>query len=255
MAKRNTILQKKLKELESILNQALSLPLETASHQSFSEDIQQRFLFLNNLLSAEVSSGPRNPFHLQHIAKRVLELEAAFKEWDSFQSSAPDHVEKGSACSCTESCLNDDDGETVAEEGSTDHHQLISLSDLEQAAEASTELRLAKAGLDFQGFKEQDHHKVEHGEKHEIKMSESEEEEEEEEEKVWVEAKKRIMIREEEEEEEERNGAWLGECWAPLASGILIGMTLMAVFMVRFSGCFHCYDYEDTDYTHSLRPT
>ncbi|KAK8658863.1 hypothetical protein V6N13_029082 [Hibiscus sabdariffa] len=251
MAKRNTILQKKLKELESILNQALSLPLETASHQSFSQDIQQRFLFLNNLLSAEVSSGPRNPFHLQHIAKRVLELEAAFKEWDSFQSSALDHVEKGSACSCTESCLNDDDddGETVAEEGSTDH-QLISLSDLEQAAEASTELSLAKAGLDFEGFKEQDR-KVEHGEKHE--MSESEEEEEE---KVWVEAKKRIMIREEEEEEEEeeeRNGAWLGECWAALGSGILIGMILMAVFMVRFSGCFHCY--EDTDYTHSLRPT
>ncbi|KAK8598837.1 hypothetical protein V6N13_076783 [Hibiscus sabdariffa] len=243
MTKRYTTLQKKLKELESQLNQALSLPLETTSHQSFSQDIQQRFLFLNNLLSAEVSSGPRNPFHLQHIAKRVLELEAAFKEWDSFQSSAPDHVEEGSACSCTESCLNDDgESETAAEEGST---ELISLSDLEQAAEASTELSLAKAGLDFEGFKEQDH-KVEHVEKHDR----SEEEEEED----WVEATKRIMIREE-GEGEEMKGAWLGECWAPLplASGVLIGMLLMVVFMVRFSGCFHCY--EDTDYTHSLPPT
>ncbi|KAE8693157.1 putative BCL-2-associated athanoprotein 7 [Hibiscus syriacus] len=228
MTKRYTILQKKLKELESQLNQVLSLPLNTQCHQSLSQDIQQRFLFLNNLLSAEVASRPRNPFHLQHITGRLLELEAAFKEWDSFQSSAPDHVEKGSPCSCTESCLNDD-GEEVeaAEEGSS---ELISLSDLEQAAEASTELGLV-AGLDFEGFKEQD--EMEHVEK-EMK-----------EEKNWVEETKRSMVR-----EGERNGVWFGKS---LACGVLIGMILMAVLMVRFSGCCRCY--EGTDYTDSLRPT
>ncbi|GMJ05958.1 hypothetical protein HRI_004265000 [Hibiscus trionum] len=233
MTKRYTILQKKLKDLESQLNQALSLPPNTPSHQTLSQDIQQRFLFLNNLLSAELSSGPTNPFHLQHIANRVLELEAVFKDWDTFQSSGLDHVYKGSACSCTESCLNDDD-EAAADEGSS---ELISLSDLEQAAEASTELRLV-GGLDFQGFKEQDEAELEHVEKHE--MSEREEED-------WVEEAKRSVVR---EEEEELNGVRLGSC---LASGVLIGMILMAVFMAVFSGCFPCY--EVSDYTHSLSPT
>ena len=108
ITKRYAILQKKLKELESELDQLFSLPPETPYNQRFSQDIQQRFLFLKNLLSAEIASRPRKPYHLQHIAQRLLELEAAFQEWDSFQTSALDHVEKGSTCSCTESCLNDD---------------------------------------------------------------------------------------------------------------------------------------------------
>ncbi|KAE8670926.1 putative BCL-2-associated athanoprotein 7 [Hibiscus syriacus] len=229
MTKRYTILQKKLKELESQLNQVLSLPLNTQCHQSLSQDIQLRFLFLNNLLSAEVVSRPRNPFHLQHIAERLLELEAAFKEWDGFQSSAPDHVEQGSPCSCTESCLNDEgEAAEAAEEGSS---ELISLSHLEQAVEASTELRLV-AGLDFEGFKEQDEME------HVVKKEMSDEEDS-------VEARKTSMVK-----GEERSGVWFGKS---LAIGVLIGMILMAVLMVRFYGC--CLCYEGADYTDSLTPT
>ena len=191
-------MQKKLKELESELDQVFSLPLEAPYHQRFSQDIQQRFLFLKNLLSAEIASHPRKPYHLQHIAQRLLELEAAFQEWDSFQTSSPDHVEKGSTCSCTESCLNDD-GE--AAEGSS---ELMSLADLEQVAEASTELSLAGldlevAGKYLEGFDDEDGWgsvpvSVENLES--TRVNEAESEKRKEEERVWVEAEKSMMRKE-----------------------------------------------------------
>ncbi|KAL6321817.1 hypothetical protein AAG906_035514 [Vitis piasezkii] len=118
MAKRYAILQKKLQELESQLNQVISFPSATPCHQLLAESIQQRFLFFNNLLSAETVSHPKRPHHLRHIAQRLTELESAFHAWDEFRTSAPDHVETGSACSCTESCLNDDGGDGCWEMGS-----------------------------------------------------------------------------------------------------------------------------------------
>ncbi|XWS36946.1 hypothetical protein CRYUN_Cryun19dG0001400 [Craigia yunnanensis] len=250
MTKRYAILQKKLKELESELDQLFSLPPETPYNQRFSQDIQQRFLFLKNLLSTEIASHPRKPYHLQYIAQRLLELEAAFQEWDSFQTSPLDHVEKGSTCSCTESCLNDD-GE--AAEGSS---ELMSLADLEQVAEVSTVLSLADldsevAGKKYlEGFDNEDRMMplpVENLEMTSVTEAETENRKEDQE-RVWGEAERSMMRK------DKRNGVWFGKCLVTLASGIVLGMVLMAFFMVRLSGCFHCYA-SVSDYTFCLSPT
>lgn len=110
MTKGYSILQKKLQELESILTQVFALPPDTPYHQHYAEDIEQRFVFLKNLLSAEIASSPKKPHHLQHIGKRMVELATAFHDWDEYRSLTQDQVEKVSTCSCTESCLNDDGG-------------------------------------------------------------------------------------------------------------------------------------------------
>ncbi|XVE56374.1 hypothetical protein DITRI_Ditri04bG0004100 [Diplodiscus trichospermus] len=223
MTKRYAILQKKLKELESELKQAVALPPETPHRRRFSQDIQQRFLFLRNLLSAEITSGPRKPYHLQRLGQKLLELETAFQEWDSFQISTPDHVEKGSTCSCTESCLNDD-GEPA--EGSS---ELMSLSDLEHVAENSTD-QFGLGGLDLEGFDDEDglvSVPVSCVENLENTINEADEtEKRKEEERVWVEGEKSKMIK------EKGNGVGYGKCLGSLASGVVIGMVLMAFFMV-----------------------
>ncbi|TYI52183.1 hypothetical protein E1A91_D12G229000v1 [Gossypium mustelinum] len=233
MTKRYTILQKKLKELESQLKQVNSLPLDTPHHHRFSQDIQQRFLFLNNLLSAEISCRPKRPFHLQPIAKRLHELEAAFRDWDTFRSPPSDHVEKGPPCSCTGSCFNDE-GEAASE--------LISLSDLEQAAEASTELSLA-AGLECDGFSDQVK-VVEHVPVHEAVENHN---------STATATTSVVEMSLAENRKEETKGVWLGKCLATMASGVLMGMALMGFLMVRFLGCFHCFD--STDYTFCPSPT
>ncbi|XVF54973.1 hypothetical protein PTKIN_Ptkin05aG0223500 [Pterospermum kingtungense] len=219
MTKRYTILQKKLKELESKLDELLSVSPETPYHQRLCQDIQQRFLFLKKILSAEISSRPRRPYHLQHIAQRLLELEAA---WDNFQTSAPDdHVDKDSTCSC-----RNDDGD--AAEGSSD--------DLEQVAEAAS-AELSLGGLDLEGFDDRDR----------IRMPLP----------LAVENFE-IAKRKEDDDEAERsmtrNGVWYGKCLGTLTTGVLLGMLLMAVFMVALSGCFHCYT-SSSDYTFCLTPT
>ncbi|KAF2311717.1 hypothetical protein GH714_026353 [Hevea brasiliensis] len=133
MTKPNSILDKKLEELESKLNQVL----ETPYHELYSQDIQQSLDFLKTLLSAEITSSPSKPHHFQHIAK-ISDLETAFGNWNEFRTTithdhvkqengyvealveddekAPlekegtthDYVEMFSTCSCTESCLNDE---------------------------------------------------------------------------------------------------------------------------------------------------
>ncbi|XVF49356.1 hypothetical protein PTKIN_Ptkin04bG0005000 [Pterospermum kingtungense] len=237
MTKKSAILQKKVKQLESELNQLFSLPPDqTPCDQRFFQDIQQRLLFLKTLLSAEIASRPRNPpYHLQHLAKRLLKLEAAFQQWDSFQSSAPDHVEKGSTCSCTESCLIDDGG---TPEGSSE--TLMSLADLEQLAEASIELSLA--GLDLEGFDDEDGLvpvpvSMENIESSSTRVnSEAETEKGREEERVRVEAERSmVMMR-----KEKTNGVWFGNCLGILSSGVVLGMVLMAFFMAIDSDCTSC---------------
>ncbi|KAL5744316.1 hypothetical protein ACOSQ2_027432 [Xanthoceras sorbifolium] len=103
MAKRSySILQKKLQELESQLTQAFSLPPETPYRQFYSQEIDQKFLFLNTLLSAEIASSPKKPYNLHHIAQRVADLEIEFREWDSDNvkdSTIVNHFETSSTCS------------------------------------------------------------------------------------------------------------------------------------------------------------
>ncbi|KAJ8752899.1 hypothetical protein K2173_008634 [Erythroxylum novogranatense] len=110
MTKRFAILQNKIDELESEL---LDLAHHNPDRQPDSQDIEQRFVFLRTLLSTEVASSPAKPHHLQHIDKRLTELEAAFHNWDEFRTTLDDDDDMVSKCSCTESCLNED-GETQA---------------------------------------------------------------------------------------------------------------------------------------------
>lgn len=118
MAKRYAILQKKLEELESQIHRVISLPPDTPCHQLLAEAIHQRFLFFSNLLSAETLLHPTKPHHLRHISQRLAQLQTAFSAWDEFVTfSAPDQVDDGSPCSCTESCLNDDDDDDCSELG------------------------------------------------------------------------------------------------------------------------------------------
>lgn len=118
MTKRFSILRAKLQELESKLHDALLLHPPESDHQhqhqnhnqthhanNLSEDIKQKFGFIKNLLSAEISSSPPSkPHHLQHVAHRIASLEEAFLKWDT------------SSCSCTDSCFHDD-GEATGEVG------------------------------------------------------------------------------------------------------------------------------------------
>ncbi|EEF51549.1 conserved hypothetical protein [Ricinus communis] len=114
MTKRYSVLQKKLQELESFLKDVFSLnPLD---HNLHSQDIEQRLEFLKTLLSAEITSSPEKPHHLQHISKRLSELESIVRDWHDYKTTTmhEHNVETVSTCSCTESCLNDDGEATFA---------------------------------------------------------------------------------------------------------------------------------------------
>lgn len=120
MTKRYFILQRKLEDIESELRSVFSLPASrTPSRQFLSQCVRQRLLFLNNLLSAEFASAPKRPQHLHHVAQRLANLEAAFHAWDNEEDEAG-HAEDEdvSVCSCTESCLRDNEGGDDTKEGS-----------------------------------------------------------------------------------------------------------------------------------------
>ncbi|KAG6605709.1 Cysteine and histidine-rich domain-containing protein RAR1, partial [Cucurbita argyrosperma subsp. sororia] len=101
MTKTYAILRKKLEELERQVQLS-----RNNVHPSLLQDIHQKWLFIANLLSAEVASCPSKPRHLKHIARRLAQLEPAFRNCKA--EDLVDHVDDVSTCSCTESCLNDD---------------------------------------------------------------------------------------------------------------------------------------------------
>ncbi|OIT31044.1 hypothetical protein A4A49_12933 [Nicotiana attenuata] len=121
MTKRYAILRKKLQKLESDLNLLFTFSPDTATHEILSHDIEQQLVFLNHLLAAEIASCPSKPRHLHHIARRLDEVETAFRHWDDYhsQQSAAVHGnindDVASVCSCSESCLNDDGEAAVAD--------------------------------------------------------------------------------------------------------------------------------------------
>ncbi|KAF3433141.1 hypothetical protein FNV43_RR24243 [Rhamnella rubrinervis] len=114
MTKRYSILQKKLQELDSQLVNICSLQADPPiTHRLLAQDFEQRLVFLQNLLSAEIASHPTKPHHLNHMSRRLQYIESTFRDWDSTGPTALHHVDNASTCSCTESCLNDD-GEVLS---------------------------------------------------------------------------------------------------------------------------------------------
>nr|DAD47827.1 TPA_asm: hypothetical protein HUJ06_017764 [Nelumbo nucifera] len=142
MAKGYAIFKRKLKELELELNEVVALSAETPCHQLLSEGLRGRFGFLRSLLAAEIKSQPRKPHHLHHIEQRLAELEAAFLDWDNFRTSAIHHLDSASTCSCTESCLNEDeDGDGSSDLGSPFYLDTETVSDkaIEEKAQVPIE--------------------------------------------------------------------------------------------------------------------
>ncbi|KAE8022375.1 hypothetical protein FH972_008178 [Carpinus fangiana] len=207
MTKRYSILQRKLQGLESELSQRFSLPATTACSQLLLEDIEQRFVFLNNLLSAEVASHPSKPHHLHHIEQRLAQLEHDFRTWRSFKTSLLNHEDdgNGSRCSCTESCLNDD-GEASAEEDTERFSHGLVVGD-RALVEFSRGLNKEKALLQAGCFDSLVEEKAE-----------------------------------QERKGEQRRPVGVGSWCGAMAVGVVLGMALMGFVMVRFSGCFHYAD-------------
>ncbi|KAK9914040.1 hypothetical protein M0R45_037838 [Rubus argutus] len=109
--KRCSILPKKLRELDLLVNNA-SLQPKNPGFQLIMEDIEQRLSFVKNLLSAEIASHPEKQHHLENMSQRVGELEAAYRDWGTGSvttTSTLDHVDnvhddndddRASKCSC-----------------------------------------------------------------------------------------------------------------------------------------------------------
>ncbi|XP_010444087.1 PREDICTED: uncharacterized protein LOC104726838 [Camelina sativa] len=82
-AKANTILEKKLEELEGLLEEIGS---GNGDHTIAYREFKDRFLFTHTLLAAEISSvkegeeGAEEKLKLRCMAKRLAELEEAFKD-------------------------------------------------------------------------------------------------------------------------------------------------------------------------------
>ncbi|KAG6747382.1 hypothetical protein POTOM_049786 [Populus tomentosa] len=118
MAKQSSMLQKKLRELEhELINKVFSLPAETQLSELYIQDVEQRFFFLKNLLSAETTSSSKRPqYRLQQIGKRLSDLETAFYDRNNNNKTATTQVQLENV-SCSASCLDDDGDQTANETG------------------------------------------------------------------------------------------------------------------------------------------
>lgn len=209
MTKSYSILQAKLQELESILDELLLLDPDT---QSLSKDIiKQKLDFIGNLLSAEVASHPSKPHHLHHISQKLAALDKFFHAWDASRTFPHEEFDKDSSCSCTESCLNDD-GEALG---------LV------------PEFVGDKALVEFNGEKETA--------KIFDKMGSFDYEDAED----YFEGDKQLVEfdRDQLKREETRDGAFGRKCCA-LLGGIVIGMVLMGfITVVNLFDCFHYVEH------------
>ena len=251
MTKRYSILQSKLHELESILDDLLLHGPETQSHDSLSKDIKQKIAFIRNLLSAEVASHPSKPHHLQHISHRLATLEKAFHDWDTYRTLSYEELDKDSTCSCTESCLNDDGealheaGLVVFEDPEELFHDHVGDKALVEFNGSVVETQKNKVGFDklasfvyedaeefFEGFG---------GDEELVEFNggllrKGEEE--------W----KDVRPERKELESDVRRGSACGKKCCAGACGFVFGMFLMGFIMVTLSGCFH-HSVEQASFT------
>lgn len=215
MTERYSILQKKLQELESELHHHVSIPDKNPIPEDVLEAFQNRFLFVKNLLRAEIKSHPSNPRYLHHIAGRLAELERDFEVWDGDKTSAMNRDDNASTCACTESCLNDD-GEASVELGSPvyeDEPERLSQGDLveekalvEFCARPKQENLLQKEVLDSNLYEEK--------------------------------AKEEVSVGFERNVKGEQRRVGIGSLCGAMASGLVLGMALTGYAMGRLSGCF-----------------
>ncbi|KAJ1384593.1 hypothetical protein SESBI_42422 [Sesbania bispinosa] len=231
MTKSYLILQAKISELESILNDALLLGPETHSH----DDIKQKLAFIGNLLSAEIASHPSKPHHLHHISQRLASLEKVFHDWDTFRTfSSADLFDRDSTCSCTESCLNDDGDES----------ELIVFEDPQKLFPDFIGDN-NKAIVEFRGYEKEETGKNNIGTD---KLGSFDYEDAED---CFAAGDKELMefdgglVRKTEGEEEEednnerRDSAFGKKVCCAFAGGVVIGMIFMGFIMGNLTGCSH----------------
>lgn len=226
-------MQKKLEELESVLKYSVfSLAANSPCSQLVLQDINQKFVFLKNLLSAEIASHPSKPHHLHHIEHRLARLESDFNGWDGrFKTSALNNIldDTASTCSCTESGLNDD-GE-ASDDGDDDLGSLVLYEeeDDEPAGRLSSGLMVENNALvEFRGDMKHESDQLQDQELYDCPVEEK--------------AKEEIRVEMESEKEvkgEERRVA-IGSLFGAMTTGVVLGMTLiMGYVMGKFSaGCF-----------------
>lgn len=101
-----SVLHKRLHEIEQQLDEAFNLPHNSSSRHSYSEEIHQKIIFLNNFLSAEIKSSPEKIYLLQDFDRRLEDLTHRFNEWnrvefdcDSTVVEQSDSGSTGSMCS------------------------------------------------------------------------------------------------------------------------------------------------------------
>lgn len=227
MTKRYTILQKKLKELESQLENIFSLPADPPKlHQLLSDDFEQRLVFVKSLLSAEIASHPSKPHHLTHMSRTLDRIDSAFRHWDATSAAALHHHadDSASTCSCTDSCLNDD-GEVVV--GDDDGGAMVEYSnclfDEEEEENRGDNQEDRVMVMEFSNcLFEKEEEKAEKGQGK----------------TVMVEIDGEVV-------KEKAAGTAGGPCWA-LASGVLLGMGLMGLGLVMLSSCGFQFGGDET---------
>lgn len=215
MTKRYQVLQRKLRELESLIAR-LSSPYPAIPSGHLAE-IAQQLVFSRKLLSAEVASHPSKPHHLAHISRRLDRLDTVFRHYQEHHDhdvnddfAVNDGLDAASTCSCTESCLNDD-GEGEADLGS----ELCEEPEEEMFYEAPPGV-----------------------------VEEEEAASVEEVGRVVLETNKTEKGGAEREEEGDCVWGYFGVLGGGLVVGVAIGAVLTGFVMVRFSGCFHYIQHQ-----------
>ncbi|PON89479.1 hypothetical protein TorRG33x02_148300 [Trema orientale] len=255
MTKRYSILQKRLQELKSQLNEISRDKHDDDDDDDVEDqnkiqilDFEQRLGFVRTLLSAEIASRPTKPHHLVHMSQIFHELEAAYLE-DGFKTRSFDDHDNSSTCSCTESCLNDDgevqnddeddDGDGEDEDEDEDGSSSSSSSGSPVFEDVDPESNM----VTMKNSKAEDDNKVAVVEFGGGKVVSVEQE------TASFEQRKR----ESDVVDEKRLGrGGIGYFSGGLASGMVLGMALMGFAIVTFSGCFR---YGGDQYGNFLTPT
>ncbi|QCD89004.1 hypothetical protein DEO72_LG3g3558 [Vigna unguiculata] len=232
MTQSSKILHAKLEELQGMLDDALLLGPDTHSHDSTSSDIKQKLAFMNNLLSAELSSHPSQPHYLDQISEWLSTMERNFKKWDSSRPGHHGHdMDKDSTSSNTDSCVNDD-GEALDETGKVDFEdpEKVCLNSDGEKGMVAEETECVE--------EEKETGELKNGSDNLVSSDYEEAEEFLEE---FAGEKELVEFEGNDLEKEERRESAFGERCGALACGVVIGMILMTfiVFMLNTPDWFY----------------